>query len=276
MPDLNHLSISPFTYIATEFASHLVRYFGLAITAYVLIWKRKSFLPHKVDPKPVPKNQIRSEIMQSSLTMIIFSIMGGCVYVLNHDYGWFRFYADAHQYGLTYLILSPILLVLLHDTYFYWTHRFMHHPKVFKLVHRVHHQSYSPTPFTSYSFHMLETLIDSLYIPVISLLIPVHLYALIFVVFYSYAINLIGHLGYELYGKWFWNSWMAEVFTTTTFHHYHHLGGPKTNFGFYFRFWDRICQTEDPRYQKVLQNRKQASGLSNADVRTDQSSQLAG
>lgn len=27
-----------------------------------------------------------------------------------------------------------------HDTYCYWTRRAMHHPKLFRTVHRVHHE----------------------------------------------------------------------------------------------------------------------------------------
>ena len=45
---------------------------------------------------------------------------------------------------LHWLPLSLLVYLFLHDTWFYWTHRWMHRPRVFRLAHAVHHASKPP------------------------------------------------------------------------------------------------------------------------------------
>jgi lathosterol oxidase len=58
-------------------------------------------------------------------------------------------------------IVSLALMLLLHDAWFYWTHRLMHHPKIFRHVHLVHHRSINPSPWAAYSFHPIEAVIEA-------------------------------------------------------------------------------------------------------------------
>ena len=56
------------------------------------------------------------------------------------------YYRDLHQHSTLYCWLAFPLMLLIHDTYFYWTHRIMHHPKLFNLFHLLHHRSTNPSP----------------------------------------------------------------------------------------------------------------------------------
>ena len=50
--------------------------------------------------------------------------------------------------------------VILGDTHFYWTHRFLHTvPWLYKKIHKTHHLSVSPGPLAGISFHPVEALI---------------------------------------------------------------------------------------------------------------------
>ena len=49
-----------------------------------------------------------------------------------------------------------IAIVIAHDAYFYWAHRTMHHPRLFKTFHRFHHRTITPTPWAAYSFAVPE------------------------------------------------------------------------------------------------------------------------
>ena len=40
-------------------------------------------------------------------------------------------YSDIDAYGWFWYLASVPVYLFLHDTYFYWTHRMMHHPRVF-------------------------------------------------------------------------------------------------------------------------------------------------
>lgn len=250
MNPLDSTSVSPFLYSLGDFAFQLVRYFGAALGAYALVWVGRRFRERKLDSRPPREGQIRSEIRNSFLTMLLFSANAGFVYYLHERFGWFRIYDRVADHGWFYLAVSLPLVIVLHDAYFYWTHRIMHHPKLFRFFHRVHHQSSSPTPFTIYSFHPAEAQFESIFFPILATFLPIHTSVMIAFLVVTVAMNLVGHLGHELYGPRFWKSWVSKVMTSTTHHHLHH-GSPRWNYGFYFRFWDRMMGTEDPRYEKL-------------------------
>ncbi len=133
-------------------------------------------------------------------------------------------------------------MVLLHDAYFYWTHRLMHLPKIFKWVHQLHHHSDNPTPWAAFSFHPLEAVISIGIIPLIVLSIPCHPFALYLFLTYMTFISVIGHLGYEIFPQSFMNSKIGKWQNTSTNHNIHHQLS-RTNFGLYFSWWDRIMGT---------------------------------
>ena len=43
------------------------------------------------------------------------------------------------------------------DFHFYWTHRLLHTPWFYKSVHKTHHESYNPDPFSGLSMHWFES-----------------------------------------------------------------------------------------------------------------------
>jgi sterol desaturase/sphingolipid hydroxylase (fatty acid hydroxylase superfamily) len=68
--------------------------------------------------------------------------------------------------------------VLFNDAWFYGWHRLLHHPRLFRHVHAVHHKSVDVNPFTSYSFHMLEALILGAWIVPVAIFLPLPMAAL--------------------------------------------------------------------------------------------------
>ncbi|MEL6805609.1 MAG: hypothetical protein AAFO91_17710 [Bacteroidota bacterium] len=50
----------------------------------------------------------------------------------------------------------------------------MHHPLLFKWVHLIHHRSTNPSPWASYSFHILEAILEVMIAPIILVLVPMH------------------------------------------------------------------------------------------------------
>jgi lathosterol oxidase len=65
----------------------------------------------------------------------------------------------------------------------------------------------------------------------------------------STAINVYGHLGYELYPRGWPSHWCGRWINTSVAHNTHHATA-QHNYGLYFLFWDRWCGTLDPKYEQ--------------------------
>ena len=99
----------------------------------------------KIQVRAASRADVRREILTSLRTGIIFSLTG-VVIVLGAMHGVFTVYTDFETAGIGYLAISLIAIIVAHDAYFYWTHRLMHHPRLFRYFHRTHHRSVTPTP----------------------------------------------------------------------------------------------------------------------------------
>jgi Delta7-sterol 5-desaturase len=132
---------------------------GLACAIFYGLFKQK-WLHRKIQNTVLTNSQIGFEMKYSFSTIVIFFLVGFSILKLKKA-GYTRIYDDLGQYGYWWLPLSIIIIILLHDTYFYWAHRLMHHPKLFKTVHLVHHKSTSPSPWAAYSFHPIEAVIEA-------------------------------------------------------------------------------------------------------------------
>jgi Sterol desaturase len=133
-------------------------------------------------------------------------------------------------------------MILVHDTYFYWTHRLLHTKWLFKKIHTVHHRSVNPTPWAAYAFHPVEALVESLVIFPFITLFPVHYLVFGLFTFQVLVMNVIGHLGFEFIPRRLRFSAMGKFLTSSTHHNLHHQKTRK-NFGYYFTFWDRLMRT---------------------------------
>src|SRR5688500_1450839 len=111
----------------------LFRYLIPATIAFVVFWLiGKNAWKHRFIQNSFPENpQLVREFAYSMSMVVIFSLVGFCIYV-SEMAGITRLYYDVSQYGIAYMIFSFVLTLIFHDFYFYWTHRFMHHKRIFK------------------------------------------------------------------------------------------------------------------------------------------------
>jgi sterol desaturase/sphingolipid hydroxylase (fatty acid hydroxylase superfamily) len=133
--------------------------------------------------------------------------------------------------------------LLLHDAWFYWTHRLMHRPRLFRAAHAVHHASRPPTAWTAMSFHPLEAITGAVVIPALVLLIPIHVGPLFAVLTVMTVMGVTNHMGWELFPRRLVQS-RAGNWLITASHHQRHHQQYGCNYGLYFRFWDRLCGTD--------------------------------
>jgi len=192
--------------------------------------------------------QIRRELLTSIRTVLIFAATGMLI-GLAHASGLMPIYATVSDFGWPYLLASLVLIIVAHDAWFYWMHRLIHHRRLFRLMHRTHHRSHAPTPFTSYAFDISEAVLNAMFLPLFLLLIPMHPLAILAFLFHMMLRNALGHCGYEVFPARADGRPLLGWMTTVTHHDLHHADG-RYNMGLYFTWWDRIMGTEHPRYHQ--------------------------
>lgn len=200
------------------------------------------------------QEQVRREVMWSVLSSALFAILSVATYLL-FDLGYTQIYTEFSERSFGYFVGSIVAFLLLYETYYYWLHRWMHLPSVFRIVHRVHHQSMSPTVFTSFSFHPLEALLQFLFIPLTVMVLPIHYGALGVALTMMTISAVINHAGIEIFPKSFSRHAIGKWLIGSTHHDLHHKEF-KTNFGLYFNFWDKMMKTENPKFEKQFEMNK--------------------
>lgn len=243
--------------IANAFAEHwignlsydLSRYAMFAVAVWLTIWVilRRPLRNHKLREVTPPARQLLVEFAVSLRTVAVFSTVGLVMFLLERA-GVVDGAARASSWGWGWGIISFALMVIAHDTWFYFTHRAMHDPRLFRRFHRRHHRSHNPSPFSAYSFDIGEAVVQAAFVPVWMVLVPTSWPVVGLFMLHQLARNTIGHCGYELFAARADGRPLIGFLTTVTHHDLHHGGGARWNYGLYFTWWDRWLGTEHPEY----------------------------
>ncbi len=173
---------------------------------------------------------------------------------LLYSRGLTRLQTDAPTSGWAGIVATTVVLLILNDAWFYGWHRLLHHPRVFRYIHAVHHKSVDVNPFSSYSLHPLEALVMSAWVIPAVMFVPLHLSVLGAMQGLGLANNVMSHLGFEFLPRWLLRVPLLRWLNTATFHSLHHtqLNG---NYGLQFRWWDRLFGTEVEGYPEAFVER---------------------
>lgn len=157
---------------------------------------------------------------------------------------------------------TVLLLDVLHDTWFYFTHLLMHKNKwLLANVHYLHHQSKLPTPFSGYSLHVVEAAIVFFDEILVCFLFPIHVKVHRLYHLYTTLIHIGGHATYELHPlvpsleQFLWiglhGDKVSASLNTVLYHNMHHQH-PSKNFSLYFTHWDRRLATIKKGYDEEI------------------------
>lgn len=222
-----------------------------AMFLILLIVRKTPWRTRKIQARHAKMGDYRREILASIRTGLIFALSGiGIAWGASN--GVFKV-CDGRLESLGSAAATLILLLVVHDAYFYWTHRAMHHPRLFRWFHRTHHRSVTPTPFAAYAFDMPEAVVQAAFVPLWLLVVPTHPTVLFAFLTVMIVRNVWGHCGYELHPRGMADHPLWGLLTTTTHHDLHHAGSFGHNFGLYFTWWDRLMGTEHPDYRPRFQ-----------------------
>ena len=117
------------------------------------------------------KDQVRMEIRQAMWSIPGMAVLMAPLFVAEAR-GYAKMYDTPDQGpGRWYTYLQFPLCILFTDFCIYWIHRGLHHPRVYKHLHKGHHKWIMPTPFASHAFHPLDGYLQAL---------PYHIFPFLF------------------------------------------------------------------------------------------------
>mgnify|MGYP006271643777 FL=1 len=218
---------------------------------------RHRWLARKIQQRFPKRQHIFQEIKYSFMSACVFATVAIGLYYAT-EAGWTKIYREITDYGWGYTLFSIVLLVVLHDAYFYWIHRLMHTRWLYRRVHRVHHHSHNPSPWTALSFHPLEALLEVGIIGLVFVM-PLHPMAIFVYSTLSLGMNFMGHLGFEIFPAHTLKHPLLRWFNTSTHHNMHHEKG-RRNYGLYFNIWDTWMGTNHPEYRARFEALHQRDG----------------
>ncbi|MFB2967524.1 sterol desaturase family protein [Aerosakkonema sp. BLCC-F183] len=234
----------------------LLRYFLVAGGMYLCFYSPVSqYFIHPQKPYQSPSwKLIRHDIKLSFFSAGVFALAAAFI-LSGYSCGITRLYSHAQQYDLWYLGVSYVIVLVLQDAYFYFTHRLFHHPLLFRWVHQGHHRSRYPTPWTSFAFDPLEAIVQALFLVGIVFVIPLHFITLIAVLTTMTVWAVLNHLGLDRLPSSFPHHWLGRWFIGPAHHSIHHRKYT-VHYGLYFTFWDKLLGTQDLNYDKQFDERR--------------------
>ncbi|GEO11714.1 sterol desaturase family protein [Segetibacter aerophilus] len=254
MPDFTN----PLVFLLATLVMFLVvvgRYFVIAglFQFWFYRFRGKQWNSRSLGKKKEGNTQFYRELKWSTITSLIFAFAGTFTAILWQK-GYTKLYLNLEDYPLWYMPLSLLVSMLIHETYYYWLHRWMHRPKVFKLLHKVHHDSSTTSAWTAFSFHPLEGILQAIILPLTIIFLPMHVYVLLFQLTIMTFSSVINHLEIETYPANFHRHFVGRWLIGATHHSLHHKQF-KYNFGLYFTFWDKWKKTESPKFSSLFEEK---------------------
>ena len=126
-----------FLTLAAIYAAMLILYFGFGLIAEAYAAR---FPDRKIQPERDGMKRKRAEILNSLPALAMSSFLLGTGYFAQTQ-GWTMAPADL---GVVSFVLSFVVSLILFDAWFYFGHRLLHWPPMYR-YHALHHKSVAPT-----------------------------------------------------------------------------------------------------------------------------------
>lgn len=250
---------NPFLMFVRAFLFQCAGHFALVGLVFLVVWRwgQQRFRGARITTRArVDRRQILFEAKNTLGALAAGTATAVAVSLLYAD-GMTELTTDASSLGWPSIALGLIAFLIFNDAWFYAWHRVLHHPRLFRYVHVVHHRSVDVNPFTVYSFHPLEALIMGSAVVPFVLVVPLYLPVLGIAQIIGLTNNIMSHLGYEFLPRWYGKVPPFRYMNTATFHSQHHTK-VNGNYGLLFRVWDRVFGTELPGYEEAFLRRGDA------------------
>jgi plant 4alpha-monomethylsterol monooxygenase len=121
--------------------------------------------------------------------------------------------------------------ILLQDTIFYWSHRVLHRPALFKKIHVKHHTFRHVRGHSAEYAHPVESMVNLVALMLPAIVLQVHLLTFAVWMLVRVVETVYAHSGYAFTGL-------------ASRHAFHHMYAAKGCLGSFFGVWDRLMGTD--------------------------------
>ncbi|KAI9716304.1 MAG: c-5 sterol desaturase [Chrysothrix sp. TS-e1954] len=223
-----------------------VVYFICASLSYVFVFDKTTFK----HPKYL-KNQIPQEIKTTLIALPTMAVATVPFFLLEVR-GWSKMYDKTIDGpGRWYDLFQFPLFFLFTDFCIYWIHRGLHHPSIYRSLHKKHHKWVVPTPFASHAFHPLDGFAQSLPYHVFPFIFPLQKFA--YVALFTW-INVWTVLIHD--GEYAMNSSIINGAACHTMHHLYF----RYNYGQFTTIWDRLGGSYRPPNEELFRREEKMGG----------------
>ena len=195
-----------FTVVAATLASN-------AILLGVLAWAYHS--PRLAHRRISPKSGIKVAWPKRLRIMAVISTLSLAAVILP---SWLLFEHLVHERPTAWWVvaLQAVGILTIYDFVYYGLHRTLHHKKLMRFVHGVHHRARNPSALESFYLHPIELLAGLALLYGATLAIgPVHVHAFLIAFFVYSTLNIVIHSGLVVPG-------FGPLNFLTKKHHVHH------------------------------------------------------
>jgi sterol desaturase/sphingolipid hydroxylase (fatty acid hydroxylase superfamily) len=227
---------------AAAYALNLAAYFGFG---WVMVQVNRAHPDRRIQPARDGMKRARAEILESvrSIAVTAFCLALALSLQLHGLTLW------TPWGGWLGVVGGVVLLAVLYDAWFYWSHRALHTRALYKF-HRWHHRSVAPTVWSSDSQTVTETAMIQGFMVVAAVLLPVPPLAIVAHRIWDHVNGQLGHAGYEYFADR--TTRFPSPMVCTSFHDQHHELFT-WNYANYFSFWDRLMGTLHPDYDRRVE-----------------------
>lgn len=137
---------------------------GLLYTSIDITKRPKWFLRYKIQPiSQVNKASLRKLIKQVIINQIWGAVIGFFLIQFRNRY----FEPSKHVPTISGFLFEWIICSLIREALFYYSHRLLHHPSIYKYIHKRHHEWQTPVALVAIYSHPIEHAISNV-IPVMA------------------------------------------------------------------------------------------------------------
>lgn len=217
-------------------------YLLFASISYYFFFKRqrKTFFPKTIDPDNMAelRKQVIHEIWIATVSIPFMSVLMTPAALFSHR-GYSKVYYNISDYGWGYFFLSIPMFFMFTDFMVYCFHRGLHHPIIYRHLHKLHHTYKYTSPFSSHAFNPCDGFGQGVPYYIFVYLFPLHnvLFMCLFLFVNFWTISIHDQVDF------------GGHFLNTTGHHTIHHELFNYDYGQYTTIWDRLGGTYKPAEQ---------------------------